>query len=201
MMKDLILKYKFILATSVTSLILGGFIYFAISSSVAAMIDYQPIWKSDLNEVVGLMVKYYESANQGNSTGVSDSEFLKDRYLLRNVQRETLTRIIEYKILSMELEKMNPNWRKLAQSKIDDALSRIGEKGKFEQGVNYLYGMNADDFKGKILIPQAQFEILSDELKKQGLSYDEWMKSEKKKMNIRIMVDGLEWKDGEVIIE
>lgn len=201
MIKDLVLKHKFISAIFLTFLFLGGFVYFAISSNIVATIDYRPIWKSDLNEVVGLMAKYYELTNQNNSTGVSDSEFLKDKYLLKNVQRETLTRIIEYKILSMELERINPGWRKLAQAKIDSALSKIGEKGRFEQGVNYLYGMNADDFKGKVLIPQAQFEILSDELKKQGLSYDEWMKSEKKKLNIRIMADGLGWKDGEVIIE
>lgn len=200
MIKELILKHKFISAIFLTSLFFGGFAYFAISSNVVAMVNYRPIWKSDMDEVVGLMIKYYDSANKGSSTDISSSEFFKDKYLLKNVKKEALTRIVEYKILSMKLEKINPNWRKLAQSKIDNAFSKIGEKDKFEQGVKYLYGMNADDFKGKVLMPQAEFEILSDELKKQGLSYDDWMKSEKKGLKISVMVDGLEWKDGEVAI-
>ena len=61
--------------------------------------------------------------------------------------------------------------------------------------------MSIDDFKGKVLVPQAQFEILSEELKKQNKNYDQWMKEEKNKLNISIMVDGLVWKDGEVIIK
>ena len=101
----------------------------------------------------------------------------------------------------MELEQINPKWRQLAQLKIDSALSKIEEKDRFEQGVGYLYGMSIDDFKGKVLVPQAQFEILSEELKKQNKNYDQWMKEEKNKLNISIMVDGLVWKDGEVIIK
>lgn len=199
-MKDLILKHKVIFSVFLVSVIFGGFIFFTISSSVVALVGYSPIWKNDFNEVVDLMAKYHESASSGNETNISGSDFLKDEYLLKNVQKEALTRIIEYKILSMELENINPDWRKSAQSKIDSAISKIDEKNNFEQGIVYLYGMSLNDFKGKILIPQAQFEILSDELKKQNKNYDQWMKDKKKNIDIRIMIDGLEWKNGEVQI-
>ena len=107
-MKELILKHKVIFSIFSMSLIVGGFGYFAISSRVVAVVDYSPIWKSDLDEVIGLMAKYHDSVSQSNSTDVVGSEFLKDQYLLENVRKEALARIIEYRILSMELEQINP---------------------------------------------------------------------------------------------
>lgn len=202
LLKQLFKEHKFILSLFFVSLIGGGVLFFGISSGIAAMVDGKPIWKKDFNETVSLMVKYYDTAGgHHDATEISESEITKDKDLMKRVQKESLERMIEYKIMTLGLEKMNPDWDKSAQAKISDALKKVKENDKFEEGVKALYDMSQADFKGKVLIPQAQFEILSEELKKQNKNYDEWMKEEKEKASVKIMVDGLEWKEGEVQIK
>lgn len=201
LLKQFIKEYKFILSIFSVSLIGGGILFFGISSGIAAMVDGKPIWKKDFNETVSLMVKYYNTAGgHHDATEISESEIIKDKDLMKRVQKESLERMIEYKIMALGLEKINPDWEESAQAKISAALKKVEENDKFEEGVKVLYDMSQADFKGKVLIPQAQFEILSEGLKKQNKNYDKWMKEEKEKANVRIMIDRLEWKKGEVVI-
>lgn len=200
-MKDLIQKHKTLLAVFLVSVLVGGFLFFAVSSKVVAMINYHPIWKGDFDEVVGLMVKYYDVENQHSSTDIVSSEFFKDEDLLKGMQKEALSRMIEYKIIAMELENSSPDWMDVAQSKIETAVLKITEKEKFEEGIIAVYGMNLFDFKSKVLMPQAQFEILSEELKKQDKPYEKWIIEEKEKIKVRIFIDGLKWEEGKVVIK
>lgn len=201
LLKQLIEKHKFILSLFFVSLIGGGILFFGISLSVIAMVDGQLIWKKDFNETVDLMAKYYDTAGgHHDATGLAESEILKDEDLMKRIKKEALSRMIEYKILVVGLEKMNPDWGKSAEAKIEEAMKNIKENDKFNEGVKALYGMDQASFKGKVLIPQAQFEILSEGLKKQGKNYDQWIKEKKEKASVRIMIDGLEWGDGEVQI-
>lgn len=198
---EFIIRHKLVLGLFSVSLVGGGILFFGVSSSIVAMVDGKPIWKKDFNETVSLMMKYYDTADgQHVATEISESDVLRDTDLMRRVQKEALERMIEYKIMVFGLEKIKPDWEKSAQVKISDALKKVKETDKFEEGVKTLYGMNQADFKGKVLIPQAQFEILSDELKNQGKKYDQWMAERKEKASVRIMIEGLKWKDGEVII-
>lgn len=201
LLKQLIKKHKFILSLFSVSLIGGGILFFGISSSVVAMVDGRPIWKKDFNEVVDLMVKYYDTAGgHHDATGLAEPEILKDKDLMKRIEKETLSRMIEYKILVVGLKEMRSDWSDVAEAKIEGAMKNIKEGDKFEEGLKTLYGMDPESFRGKVLIPQAQFEILSEELKKQNKNYDQWMKEEKEKSSIRIMIDGLIWKEGEVVI-
>lgn len=182
------------------SVVFGGFLFFYVSLGVVALVDYKLIWKKDFNETLDLMIKYYDVSGHNMTTDVSGSNLLEDKDFLKQMQKETLGRMIEYKIIAMELEKINPDWRELARIKIDNATLKIKEQEKFEEGVRTLYGMSFSEFERKVLMPQAQFEIMSEELKKQNKNYDEWLKEKKRGLNVRIMIEGLEWKDGEVII-
>lgn len=195
------MSHKFVLSLFLVSLIGGGILFFGVSSSIAAMVDGKPIWKKDFNETVSMIIKYYYAADEYNTaTEISELEIMKDKDLMKRVQKEALERMIGYKIMTLGIEKIKPDWEESAQAKISDALTKVKENDKFEEGVKALYGMSQADFKGKVLIPQAQFEILSEELKKQNKNYEEWMKEEKEKASIRIMIDGLGWKNGEVVI-
>ena len=168
---------------------------------MVALVNYDPIWKKDFNETLDLVIKYYDISDHHLTTDTSSSSLLKDKYFLKQIQKEALGRMIDYKILNMELEEINPNWRELARIKIDNATLKIKEQEKFEEGVRTLYGMSFYEFERKVLMPQSQFEIVVEELKKQNKNYDEWLKSKKKKLSISIMVDGLEWREGEVAIK
>lgn len=201
-LKQLIEKHKFILSLFSISLIGGGILFFGISSSVVAMVDGRPVWKRDFSEAVELMVKYYDTAGgHHDATGLAESEILKDKDLMKRIEKETLSRMIEYKILVAGLKEMRSDWEGVAEAKIEEAMKNVKENDKFEEGIKTLYGMDPAVFKGKVLIPQAQFEILSEELKKQNKNYDDWMKEEKEKISVRIMIDELGWKNGEVIIK
>lgn len=201
LLKQLIEKHKFILSLFVVSLLAGGVLFFGISSSIVAMVDGRPVWKKDFNEAVDLMVKYYDTAGgHHDATGFAETEILKDEDLMNRIKKETLSRMIEYKILVSGLEKINPDWGEDAEARIEEAMKNVKESDRFNEGVKALYGMDSAVFKGKVLVPQAQFEILSEELKKQNKNYDEWMKEEKEKVSVRIMIDDLGWEDGEVVI-
>lgn len=201
MIKDIIKKHKTLLSVFVLSATIGGFAFLYLYSGIVAIIDGKIIWKKDLNETVNLMIKYYDTDSHHSSTSVSGSDFLEDKNLLKRIQRETLTRMIDYKILSSELEVRDLDWKNRASAKIDDAISQTKDSAKFKEGVKAIYSMSYDDFKAKVLMPQAQFEILADELKKENKQYEQWLKDKKKKIEVRIFIDGLEWKDGEIVIE
>lgn len=196
------IKQKTILTVFVVSVVVGGFVFFVISSRIAALVGFNPIWKGDFNETVNLFVRYYDTSNHHLLTSdISTSEFLKDKDLSRQIQKEALSKMIDYKILTAELEKRRPDWRDLAELKIKDAFAKIKEQDKFEDSVRTIYGMEISDFKSSILLPRAQIEILSDELKKQNKTYEQWLKEERSGIDVRIMIDGLEWKEGEVAIQ
>jgi|SRR3989304_2906176 len=201
MISNFYAKHKAFLSIFLASVVMGGFLVFYISSNMVALINYDPIWKKDFNETLDLVIKYYDISDHHLTTDTSSSSLLKDKYFLKQIQKEALGRMIDYKILNMELEEINPNWRELARIKIDNATLKIKEQEKFEEGVRTLYGMSFYEFERKVLMPQSQFEIVVEELKKQNKNYDEWLKSKKKKLSISIMVDGLEWREGEVAIK
>lgn len=194
-------KYKTFLSVFFASLVMGGFLVFYISSNMVALVNYDPIWKKDFNETLDLMIKYYDISDHNLTTDTSSKSLLGDKDFLKQIQKEALGRMIDYKILAMELEKINPDWRELARIKIDNATLKIKEQEKFEEGVRTLYGMSFSEFERKVLMPQSQFEIVSEELKKQNKNYDEWLKEKRMLIKIRIMIEGLEWKGGEVVIK
>ncbi len=200
MIKDIIKKHKFLLSVFVVSVAMGGFLFSYFSYNIVALVDGKIIWKKDMDETVNLMIKYYDTDSHHSVTEISDSEFFQDKDLLNRMQKEALARIIDYKILISELEKINPDWKDLATAKIDDAISQTESADKFEEGIKAIYGMSFNDFKSKVLMPQAQFEIISDELKNDGKEYDQWIKDKKKETEIKIFIDGLMWKDGEVVV-
>lgn len=200
MIKDIIKQHKILLSVFVVSATIGGFIFLYLYSGIVAIVEGELIWKKDLNKTVDLMVKYYDTDSHHSSTSVLESEFFKDENLLKRIQKETITKMIDYKILVSELENRNLDWKSRARAKIDDAISQTKDSVKFEEGVKAIYGMDYSEFKDRVLMPQAQFEILAEELKKENKNYDEWLKNKKKNMKVKIFIDGLEWKDGQVQI-
>lgn len=201
MSKDFIIKHKYFFISFSAVFIAGGGLFLFLLYNIAAFVGYQPIWKSDFDEVVNLMVTYYDQSLHYTSTDASASDLLSDDDLRHRVQKDALSRIIEYKILAVGIEKVRPDWESLAEIKIAKAMLAIKESQQFEEGVKMLYGMEYDEFKYKVLMPQAQFEILSEELEKQDKTYEEWLKNQKENINIRIMIEGIEWKEGEVVIK
>lgn len=200
-MADFFRKHKHFFISFSAVFIAGGALFLFLLYNIAAFVGYRPIWKSDFDEVVNLMVTYYDQSLHHTSTDASASDLLSDDDLRHRVQKDALSRIIEYKILAAGIEKVRPDWENLSEIKIAKAMLTIKESQQFEEGVKMLYGMEYDEFKYKVLMPQAQFEILSEELEKQGKIYEEWLKNQKENINIRIMVEGLKWENSDVAIK
>lgn len=194
------LKHKKLFSIFIAFMVIGGFIFFYTYFNIVAMVEGSIIWKKDFTETVDLINKYYNEGSHSSSTVISQEEILKDPNLLKRIQKDALLKMIDYKILMSELDGGELDWENDANIRINAAISRVEDGSKFENGIKELYGMDYKDFKIKVLLPQAQLEILSEELKKQNKNYEDWIKEERKTAEVKIFIDGLRWEEGEVQI-
>lgn len=64
---------------------------------------------------------------------------------------------------------------------------------KLDKAVKTLYGLNADDFRGIVLIPQAEREILEGRLFLKGEKIEDWLMNAKKTAKVMILSAQFFW--------
>lgn len=113
----------------------------------------------------------------------------ENKELLEEVGRNTLSFLIENKILSQEGKKISDDFYAAAEQKVADAL-----KGKnVEQGTKAVYGLDLEQLKKMVLIPQAWRDVLQETLSVKKQTAEEWLKDVKQSKKIRLLFIPFYW--------
>ncbi len=133
------------------------------------------------------MVKMYNQAKKDpNPKSVNQTE----------LQSATLTGLIENELIA---EKLQADLGNELQYLLNEKLSAAGDSPGLRKTVATLYGMNWEDFKREILVPQAMKDILSDQsfLKKENA--DAWLDQAERSANVILFSLKFSWNGSKVM--
>lgn len=182
-----------------TAAIVVGVVYFVVTKSyAAAFVNFNAISVESFENDFEAAFVYYEKAlktyNQGDAAVIESEEVKKE------IQRAVLEKLIGNSIVHRELlARMS---KKELESVIENKIGKIEEKSReIEEGIKNLYGFSLEDFKSRVLTPMAEQEILEGRLFLENKNFDEWLKEEKAKARVIILISGFKWEDGQVKLD
>ncbi|MEK7144099.1 MAG: hypothetical protein AAB820_02075 [Patescibacteria group bacterium] len=182
-----------------TAAIVVGVVYFVVTKSyAAAFVNFNAISAKSFENDFEAAFVYYEKAlktyNQGDAAVIESEEVKKE------IQRAVLEKLIDNSIVHRELlARMS---KKELESVIENKIGKIEEKSReIEEGIKNLYGFSLEDFKARVLTPMAEQEILEGRLFLENKNFDEWLKEEKVKARVIILISGFKWEDGQVKLD
>ncbi len=179
-----------------TAAIVIGVIYFvATKSYAAAFVNFSAISVKSFEDDFKAALVYYEKAlktyNQGDAAVIQSEDVKKE------IQRAVLDKLIDNSIVHREL--LARMGKKELETIIENKIGEIEEKSsEIEEGIKDLYGFSLEDFKARVLTPMAEQEILEGRLFLENKNFDEWLKEEKAKARVIILISGFKWEDGQV---
>ena len=113
------------------------------------------------------------------------------------LQRATLERFVEKTLVSEELKsRLGGRVAAAVNRKIDAAVVRPAE---LSSAAKTLYGLDSETFRRLMLEPQAEIDVLREELAANGLNYDEWLAQQKAAASVQILFTPYRW-NGEKMV-
>jgi len=162
-----------------------------------AFVNWRPIslksFKADYATAIFYYQRLLETYNKNQAPVIDSSEIQQE------IKRAVLDKLIENTLIHQELESRlkNNELEKMVENKIEESL-----KGKdIEKEVKTLYNLSLNEFKKRILKPQAEEEILNSRLLLENKNFDDYIKEIKSKTKVIILLPGFEWKNEQVVIK
>lgn len=177
-------------------LILVGVGWFIFSGTYPVVfVGLKPIFAKDFNKNYSASMVYYEKALK---TYAKDSQTLEADEIKKEIKRAVLDNLIENILIDRELKKelKQDDLKSLVEKKIGE----ISDSLTIDKATETLYGFFFDEFKKRVLEPQAKKEILSDRLFLASIDFDERIKSIRSQTKVMIFLAGFEWNGEEVIL-
>jgi hypothetical protein len=82
---------------------------------------------------------------------------------------------------------------------VEGKISQFSNDAKIRQGVLMLYGMQYEDFREEVLVPQTERDILAGQLFLKGESAEDWILGARRSAKVSIFSGAFRW-DGEKVI-
>lgn len=162
-----------------------------------AFINWRPISLRAFKKDSGTAIYYYQKTLETYSQ--NDAAIINSPEVKTEIERAVINKLIENVLIHQELKKRlkNDELEKMAENKVEETI-----KGKdIEKEIKILYDLSLDEFKERILKPQAEQEILASRLLLENKNFDEWLKETKSKAKVIILLPNFEWKDGQVMMK
>jgi len=157
-----------------------------------AIVNGSPVWYRAWNRY--FIGSGHALALQARSEG---TQFNLDIALVSLIKKDTLTALIEDKILAQEARKLFSDFDGMSNIRINEA---IDSSAGVKDAALFMYGFSVEDFHNFVLLPQSHREVIQDEFDKQKINVSAWFAGIKKKAHVRVMLDSYIW-DGDMVIE
>ncbi len=118
----------------------------------------------------------------------------ENKDLLTGIKQDTLTSLIEDMIIQQDGIKIVQNLAELSKKRMQDTIQGGGQD--LDKAVRTVYNLSLEDFRNLVLLPQARRDVLRVFLASEGKNFEEWLKSEKQKKNVKLFLVPFRW-DGE----
>lgn len=184
-------KIIIIISAIVGFLLVLGYITGSAGWYPVAMVNWQPIFRFDLDENVRAARQFYQArglaqpalaVEWAGDEGEKNLEELKKNIMLAMIEDRIARRVFR-----------NEGFRDLegeAQKKVDKALGDRGRSDDFVKGVMLLYGWDVFALRKRLLEPGARREALEEKMGKEGVNFDEWFLEQKQKANVKVFFVG-----------
>ncbi|MDP3729686.1 MAG: hypothetical protein Q8R26_02975 [bacterium] len=188
-----------------TSLIVFGmFMAVGISGLVAiqsgwypiAMVNFDIITRHAFERNYFTAATYYENAVLVYG---KQKDPLEIDTIRKELTRATLDKLILDSIIAREVADRvgSDESDTIAEQKISAFITAHD----IDTAVETLYGVDFDEFKSRILIPQAYREILEGRMLLDNENFDAWLAGKKQDSSVFIFFPGLEWRDSVVQVQ
>jgi len=170
---------------------LGSYIFANQGLYPAAIVNLDIVTVKTAEENFFTSNTYYKNALllYGNDPEVLDSPESQ-----LEIKRATLDKLIIDIIIYNELNKIEEDFYPIANRNIKEF---VNKNNNVEEGAKLLYGLDLDEFKKRVLLPQAYREILEGRMFLNNKNFNEWLKNSKANAAVFILLPDLEWtKDG-----
>lgn len=164
-----------------------------------ALVGVRPIWAADFRENVRGTKQFYES--QGRAS--KDPEIQKrvtSPEAKKEIERGVLQAMVEDALIRSASKALRiGNVSARLEEKVGRASESTESPQDLDRGVFLLYGWRFEDFKKRVLLPQARRELVQEELKKRGEDFDAWLGSIRGNARVSVFTAGLDWQEGSVV--
>lgn len=173
-------------------IVIGAYLILSQSYPIA-LVNWKPIFTKDFNRDYQAASTYYKNALETYS---EDSNVLNADEIKIEIKRAVLDNLIENSLIEKKLRQEIGN-DKLRET-IANKIKEITGKEDIKKAAETLYGFSFDEFKERVLAPQAKKEILEDLFKN---DFEEKLKEIKKAAKIMIFIPNFEWNGEGVILK
>ena len=168
--------------------------YLILSQSYpVALVDWKPISAKNFNNDYQAALVYYKNALEiyAKDSAVLDADETKTE-----IKRAILDNLIENALIEKKLRQEigNNKFYETISNKIEEAV----EKGNVRKAAETIYGFSFDEFKERVLTPQAKKEVFEELFKK---DFEEKLKEIKTAAKIIMLLPDFEWNGEGVIIK
>ena len=167
---------------------IGAYIIISHSYPVV-LVGSQLISAGDFREHYSGAYKYYRNILE---LYAKDAAVLNADETKKEIERAVLDGLIEDVLIDEELKKIMSaaDLGRMVEEKISK-IARSGEK--LGESASILYGFSADDFKKRVLIPQAKSDILGNRIFLENGNFEEKLKELKRNAKVVILIPGFSW--------
>lgn len=162
-----------------------------------ALVNWQPISVASFSEDFKTAIYYYQKAVEVYNK--SDTAVMNSAEIKEEIKRAILDKSIENILILKELKK-HLSEDELEQM-VKDKISGILEGKDIAKQVKTLYDLSLDEFRERILEPEAKMEILEARLLLENKNFNDWLREAKKQAKVVILLPGFEWNGEKVVIK
>jgi hypothetical protein len=160
-----------------------------------ALVGNSPVWARTWGKAQEAAKNFVIVQNHSAAGGsVLDFDAPQNASLLKELKFNTLTFLIEDKILQQEGEKLMHGFNRLSRDRIREAT-----QGKdLQNAAKLIYGLTLREFQDLVLLPQARRDTATEILAEQSLDFDQWFAEVKKSQRVRLLFVPFTW-DGKPV--
>ncbi len=194
-MKEHIHKFQWFYLTFLLAVFIGvGFYYFIhLGHYPIATVNGKWIAAKDFNNEYSVAFQYYaKTLAKQKQIDLRSADFQKE------LRRAALNDLIDKSLINAELkQRTGSDFDSILDNKIGE--QKMDSKA-LADAARLLYGMNVDDFKVLVLIPQAEKELLDGRLFLEQRKLDEWLADAEKMAHVIILTPEFGWATNKVVL-
>ena len=183
---------KILIYLIIALIIFSGYFFYKNEIFPAAIVNWNIVTQKNLNNYYALSIAHL---NKTFFLYGSDTKTLENKDTQKQIKAALLNKLIEDSLIYKEVKnRVGEELETIANQKIENVL----KDSNLEEAVNTLFESTLKDYVEKELKPQAYKEILEGRMLLNNENFEEWLKLEKQKANVLILLPGYFW-DGESV--
>ncbi len=156
-----------------------------------AVVDGSPVWMRTWEQMINAVEKFTNAERALGGESPLDFSLPENERISSDIRRNTLTYIIEDKIISEEGNNFIDGFGSFTGEEVQRIMRASTRDPK--EIARDIYGMSIDEYKTLILAPQARRSALARTLESRGRTLDEWLYEMKIKKSVKLYFTEYRW--------